>query len=384
MPARERLLLALVEAPDHVCARYRVLGFQEPLAAHGWRLEVEPLAPFLPRRIAQFRAAARADVCLLQRRLLPVWQLAYLRHAVRALVFDVDDAVFGRDSFSSKNHESWLRTLRFWATVFAADRVLAGNPFLVAAAQSYAEPDAVAWLPTCIDPQRYLPASHEETQARPLRAVWIGQRSNLPALEHAAPLLTAAADRLCNRHHRDLSLRVICDAAPRLPQLHAEVCPWSQATEAAELAHADLGIAWMPDDPWSQGKCGLKVLQYMAAGLPVVANPVGVHRELIVHGETGFLADGPQQWAHAIACLATDAALRRRMGAAGRDRVTNRYSVHDWGATFVRCIESAADRLPPRRALATAEQPKPAHPFPRPGISCAPAPSTALSCESSR
>ena len=71
--------------------------------------------------------------------------------------------------------------------------------------------------------------------------------------------------------------------------------PWSRETETAELAEGDIGIAYMPDDSWSLGKCGLKVLQYMAAGLPVVANPVGVHREMIVHGETGFLADTPER-----------------------------------------------------------------------------------------
>ena len=82
-------------------------------------------------------------------------------------------------------------------------------------------------------------------------------------------------------------------------------------TEAAELAEGDIGVAWMPDDSWSLGKCGLKVLQYMAAGLPVVANPVGIHREMIVHGETGFIASTPQQWAEAVARLAADPHIAR-------------------------------------------------------------------------
>ena len=64
--------------------------------------------------------------------------------------------------------------------------------------------------------------------------------------------------------------------------------PWTEASEAVEIAGADIGISWMPDDAWSRGKCGLKVLQYLAAGLPVVANPVGVQIEMVRHGETGF------------------------------------------------------------------------------------------------
>jgi glycosyltransferase involved in cell wall biosynthesis len=93
------------------------------------------------------------------------------------------------------------------------------------------------------------------------------------------------------------------------------------------LAAADIGISWVPDDDWSRGKCGLKVLQYMAAGLPVVANPVGVHAEMVRHGETGFLAQTPAQWVEAMNCLVHDPPLRRRMGQAGRQRVEEVFSV---------------------------------------------------------
>ena len=93
------------------------------------------------------------------------------------------------------------------------------------------------------------------------------------------------------------------------------------------MATSDIGISWLPDDTWSQGKCGLKVLQYMAAGLPVVANPVGVQAEMVRHGETGFLAETPDQWAEAVGRLARDPALRRTMGRAGRRRVETGFSV---------------------------------------------------------
>src|SRR5205085_460776 len=83
-------------------------------------------------------------------------------------------------------------------------------------------------------------------------------------------------------------LKLVCDRFVDFDNLTVVPCPWSEPGERRELASADIGISWLPDDAWSRGKCGLKVLQYMAAGLPVVANPVGVHTEMIGHGSTGF------------------------------------------------------------------------------------------------
>src|SRR5205807_6528705 len=135
-------------------------------------------------------------------------------------------------------------------------------------------------------------------------------------LNFAEPMLAAAATALPG-----LELRVICNRFPQLEGIRVVPRQWSMATEAAEVADADIGVSWLPDDPWSLGKCGLKVLQYMAAGLPVVANPVGVQAEIVRDGDTGFLAETPAQWVEAIGRLAGDPHLRVRMGRAARQRV---------------------------------------------------------------
>jgi glycosyltransferase involved in cell wall biosynthesis len=124
-----------------------------------------------------------------------------------------------------------------------------------------------------------------------------------------------------------LSLKLICDQFIQLKHLAIWPVLWTEAREASEIAGADIGISWMPDDEWSRGKCGLKVLQYMAAGLPVVANPVGVHSELVQHGETGFLVETAEEWEQAIGRMANEPMLRQRMGAAGRGRVEAEYTV---------------------------------------------------------
>ena len=104
-------------------------------------------------------------------------------------------------------------------------------------------------------------------------------------------------------------------------------------------------MSWVPDDFWSRGKCGLKVLQYMAAGLPVVAKPVGVQAELVRHGETGFLAATPAEWADAVGRSARDPELRRRMGWAGRRLVESRYSVPVGGRLWLGVLDGLREQL---------------------------------------
>jgi glycosyltransferase involved in cell wall biosynthesis len=135
---------------------------------------------------------------------------------------------------------------------------------------------------------------------------------------------------------------LICDRFVQFDGLLVDYVPWSSAAEARELAAAEAGIAWMPDDDWSRGKCGLKVLQYMAAGLPVIANPVGVHRELVRDGETGFLVATAPEWAAAATRLAGDPALRRRMGEAGRSVVESEYATAAGGRLWVELIARLA------------------------------------------
>ncbi len=329
-------VLALTEGADHVCYRYRIEAFATALAERGALLSSLPLASTTWGRLRQFREAGRADVVILQRKLLPIWQLQLLRRQAKRLIYDVDDALFHRDSYSVKQAESWTRLSRFWATVYAADLVLAGNDYLAARARQYADASRVAVLPTCVMPTMY-PVARHERQGEGIELVWIGQHSTLPSLSQAEPCLTAAAQAVPG-----LGLRVICDRFPRLAGLPVRAVQWSRGSEAANIAAADIGVNWLPDDPWSQGKCGLKVLQYMSAGLPVVGNPVGMNRAMIIPGETGFLASTPEAWSDAVRQLACCAALRRRMGAAARAWVSEHYSVSRWSARFAELVTGQA------------------------------------------
>lgn len=337
-----RTLLALIERPGHVCYRYRLEAFGPALADAGWTLKPLALARSSWPALGELAQVAAADAVLLQRRLLPWWRMRLIRAAARRLIFDLDDAVFFRDFNASRPAESWQRRGRFQAIVRAADAVLAGNRYLQREAARAGARSAPWVFPTCIEPSRYALARHERPAGQ-VQLAWIGSHATAQALTALQPMLAAAGQR-CEA----MELKLISDRAPELPGVAARLCPWSTQTEADQLAEADVGITFLPDHPWSDGKCGLKVLQYMAAGLPVVANPIGMHPVLVRHGETGFLASTPEDWGEAVARLARSPELRRAMGQAGRAFVERHYSVRRWSGL----LPSVLDQITTGRATA--------------------------------
>src|SRR5256885_8730500 len=122
-------IVALVNSAEHVCCRYRVAAFRAPLEQAGHRLEVRAWPGFWLSRLLLLRSLAHADLVIVQRKLLPAWQLRIIRRRVRWLVYDFDDAVFLRNSYHPRGHDSACRSRRFDAMVGQADLVIAGNDY---------------------------------------------------------------------------------------------------------------------------------------------------------------------------------------------------------------------------------------------------------------
>lgn len=325
-------LIALVDGPDHVCCRYRVSAFKPYLERAGHTVEILPLPYWWWSRLWLMRRLGDACV-LVQRHLLPCWQVYLLRQASKYLLFDLDDAVWLRDSYSPKGLEHPRKSGRFAYTARQCDAVIAGNEFLAEHARAQGARN-VHVIPTCVEPSLYAPG---EGDGRTM--VWVGSSSTLQGLERVAAMLDGLSDAAPGAR-----LKVICDRFPSFRQLPVLPVMWDGATEARELAGADVGISWIPDDPWSRGKCGLKVLQYMAAGLPVLTNPVGVHLDMVTHGETGLLATTPEEWKRGAAALLGDPGLRRRMGQAGRLRLEAKYSVAEGARRWLGVLDELERR----------------------------------------
>jgi len=328
-------LMALIEEPGHVCYRYRVQAFEPWLASRKMRFEVRAVPRKVLCKLGLFLYARKARVALLQRKLLSVPELWVLRRCSRKLVFDFDDAVYRRDSFDERGPDDWLRRMRFRMTMRAADVVVAGNDFLAGKALEAGAGNVVV-LPTCIDMTRYPYDSRGNRRQRrdPLELVWIGSSSTLPSIAARRDLWDEVG-----RRFRNVRLKVICDRFPDFEMLPLKKAPWSRASEVRDLKSSHGGVALLPEDDWSRGKCGLKVLQYMAAGLPVIANGVGVQREMVANGWNGFVVDTVGDWMEAINILREEPSLAKRMGRRGRTVVRDRYDPAIWADRFLDILE---------------------------------------------
>ncbi len=263
---------------------------------------------------------------------LPSWiELALLPKNMR-LVVDYDDAVFHR---YDQHRVSLVRKLlgrKIDAVMRRADVVIVGNEYLGERAKQ-AGARRVELLPTVVDASRY--AVSEKEDASPVTIGWIGQPSTAKYLSQLVPVLI----KMIAKH----GVRVVA-IGPKPAQfqhLPIEVRPWSEGTEAAEIQQFDIGIMPLSDSLWERGKCGYKLIQYMACGKPVVATPVGVNKMIVRQGENGFLANTEAEWCDAIDALCEDAALRKRMGDEGRKIMEQNYSLQVAAPRLAELLRSA-------------------------------------------
>jgi glycosyltransferase involved in cell wall biosynthesis len=256
-------------------------------------------------------------VVVVHRALLGPLEVALLRRSARRWLFDFDDAIMVRDSAAAPRFASWQRRVRFLRMTRHADHVIAGNDYLADQARDAAA--GVTVIPTVVDLDHY--GDGTGTSEAPVVG-WMGTRINLMYLAPlAAPLARLAA------RHPEMRVKVVSDGSVTLPGVPLVAKPWRPEEELADLRSFRVGIMPLPDDPWTHGKCGVKLLQYMAAGVPVVCSPVGANSEIVQDGITGYLARGDDEWVSRIEQLLTNPARCREIAAAGRRTIEERYSV---------------------------------------------------------
>lgn len=341
-----RRLIAYTHGRDDPAGRFRIAQYAGVLRDAGWELSLRPRSPERPwdaatglqrrcgawlrrrRRLRDIDASADYDAAFVSRDLLEgrrIYEQRLLEHNSR-VVFDFDDAIYldADGGLGEKaEHVAWMCERAAWVTTGAA--------VLAEFARQYT--DRVTVLPTVVDVDSYAPADGlaDERGDGPVRVGWLGSdRSIHQTLYPAAEML--------RRVQRELGFELVVVSKPRpdLPSsLRWSYQEWTPAVETRIAERFDVGIMPLDDTPFQRGKCGCKLIQYMAAGLPWVASPVGMNRSLAGAGERGLLASTESEWREALGSLVRDAALRRRLGAAGRIFVRQNYSLGRWFPTLL-------------------------------------------------
>lgn len=349
-------LIAFTQSAFDPASRFRLVQFIPHLEKAGWSVDHRAnrpdrqwrsSLPFRGARAIHYRcgravmkvnrvldlvASGRCDAAFINRDLAAegrLFQQVFVS-LLRRAVFDFDDAIYvgNREAIVQRMCEE-----AFWVTP--------GNKYLADYAGQFT--DRVTIIPTVIDTDRYKPRNYQKPcgSRHVLRVGWSGSDQSIGStLVPYLPMLEALQQEC------DFELVVITNSKPALPTatLRWRFVPWQAEQEQRLETLFDIGIMPLVDDTFQKGKCGLKLLQYMASGLPSVASPVGVNTEIIKHHETGLLARGDREWHDALRCLLNNPEIRRQMGESGRLRCETEYSVKRWVPVLVKLFERIQNR----------------------------------------
>jgi glycosyltransferase involved in cell wall biosynthesis len=288
---------------------------------HIWRKALFFLFSAASRLLDVVRAS-RYDLVFIHREAFPFgpplveWLLARLGCP---LVYDFDDAIYLPNSSQANRWLGFLKTPGKTARIISySRRVIAGNDYLRDYARQY-NPQ-VTIIPTPVDTDLYTVRPYPGAGGSEVTIGWMGSTTT----SHYLRLLDDVFRRLAGRYN--LTVKVV-GGDYRLEGVNILNRPWSLAGEVADLQSFDIGVMPLPDNEWTRGKCGFKLLQYMGVGVPVVCSPVGVNGEIVQDGVNGYLAATEEEWLTKLSDLIEDASRRQELGRQGRATVEARYSV---------------------------------------------------------
>ena len=251
----------------------------------------------------------------------------------KKLIYDFDDAIW--IPAESAHNSMATRLKAFWKIgniCSYATKIAGGNDFLCAYARQHARRGEVIKLPTVVDTDtRY--NQLKDQYVGELNVGWTGSHSTLPYLNTVLPVLQKLQKEFT------FTFVIIADKDPLLELSNYRFILWNAKTEIEDLLQIHIGIMPLTPDPWSEGKCGFKLIQYGGVGIPAVASPVGVNSTIIEVGKTGFLASNDAEWEAALRALIIDANLREKMGATSRQKIVAEYSLEAHVPTFLGLFE---------------------------------------------
>ncbi len=275
-----------------------------------------------------FKAMSDYDCVILHKKGLNPIDAFLLRRYSKKIIYNYDDAVMFKDSNPDKYSASHY--LPFKRSVKVCDIVLTGSQYLADFARELGA--EVKVLPLGLETDKYYIPDVKKDDCN-IRLVWIGSEATLRYLEQIKEVL-----ELLGKKYDNLKLRIIGDTFFDLENMEVEKYKWQMDKRAQYLCECDIGLAPLPNDRFSNGKCSFKVLEYGAAKLPVVASPVGTNPSHLIDTKTGFLAETSEEWNISLSKLIENKAMRDEMGEAGYN-VAQEHSIEKIGAKLASFIK---------------------------------------------
>ena len=283
------------------------------------------------RRIALMFHLSGYDYVMIQREITPIgppvfeWIVTKLLR--KNVIYDFDDAIWIQNSTAENKLASWFKAV--WKVKYIckwSTRISGGNEYLCNYAKQYN--DNVVLLPTCVDTERGHNKLKQHGDHRPVIG-WTGSHSTLFYLNDITPVLKELKKEI------DFEFLVIADKKPELDLEGWQFIKWNAATEQEDLLKMDVGIMPLKPDAWSEGKCGFKLIQYMALGIPAVTDPIGVNKKIVDDGLNGYVCHTKEEWKQRLKLLLTSVELRKQFGREGRKKIVDHYSVRSQTNVFL-------------------------------------------------
>lgn len=284
------------------------------------------------KRCWQIKKMKEADVVIIYRELhwfhFPLW-LKWIKNKVKKIVFDFDDAIFLNTSnvFVNIIKQPYHKTIHF---IKNSDVTIAGNTYLLNFSKKYNSQSIL--IPTIVDTTYFIPLHPLRHQQNKVVIGWMGSHSTLSHLLNIVPILKLIQKKYPFVEYKFVAKKMF------IPELNVICEDWNKDTEVEVLNTFDIGIMPLPNDEWSKGKCGLKLLTYLSCEIPCVASDVGVNAEIIYKTNGGYVVSDDQQWIGRLSQLITNEELRKQLGKSGRKGVIQHYSVEKWKSEFLKTL----------------------------------------------
>ena len=356
MKNKQKEILMVVQFPENVSPgqRFRVELYKDVLKKNGFTVTTKSfldqkgyeiifkygfffakfsaiLKGFLHRFLLLF-SINQYDFIFLQREATPigppVFEWLCTKLFKKKIIYDFDDAIWIR-LVSDQNSLATIfkNTGKIKKICKWAFKVSCGNQFLCDFALQYNS--NVVYNPTCVDTvdKHSILANHDVEK---ITVVWTGSFSTMIYLEIVVPALRMLQGKY------DFDVKIISNQPPSFDLKNLKYVEWTEENEVAELATCQIGLMPLVDNEWSRGKCGFKLIQYLALEIPAISSLVGVNNSIIEEGINGYFANSTTEWYNAIEKLMLDHELRKKMGNAGRKKIIEHYSLHSNESNFIR------------------------------------------------